>query len=123
MARTTIFFGIVLVLLGSISYFVTARVSVTALIPAFFGIVFLGVGMVMRDEARARHAGHAAATLALLGLIGSARGISPLITLIQGGEVERPAATVAQSLMALGCLVYIGLGVKSFLDARKARAA
>jgi hypothetical protein len=123
MAQTTLGFGIGLILLGLASFFGTGRESVTALIPAFFGIVFLILGVIMRDEAKARHAGHAAATVALLGLIGSARGIPSFVTLIGGGEVERPAAAIAQTLMAVVCLTFIGLGVKSFRDARKAREA
>lgn len=120
MAQTTLGFGLGLILLGVISYFATDRASVTALIPAFFGVVFVILGQVMRDPAKAKHAGHAAATLALLGLIGSARGIPSTLTLIQGGEVERPEAAVAQAVMAVVCAVFIALGVKSFRDARKA---
>ena len=41
MAQTTIGFGIGMILLGVVSYFATGQQSVTALIPAFFGIVFL----------------------------------------------------------------------------------
>jgi len=123
MARATIGFAIAFLLLGVVSYFMTGRESITALIPAFFGIVLFPIGLVMRDEAKAKHAGHAAATIALLGLIGSARGIPQAITLVQGGEVARPAAAVAQTVMALGCAVFIALGVKSFRDARKAREA
>jgi hypothetical protein len=59
----------------------------------------------------------------LLGLIGSARGIPAFVSLLGGGEVERPAAAVAQAIMALACAVFIALGVKSFRDARKAREA
>ena len=44
MARTTIVFGIMLVVLGLVGYVGTGAASVTALIPAFFGAVlgFLG---------------------------------------------------------------------------------
>lgn len=123
MDRVTIGFGIGFVLLGVISWLATDRVSVTALIPAFFGIVFLILGLLMRDEARAKHAGHAAALLAVIGLLGSARGIPQTFTLIGGGEVARPSAAVAQALMALGCVVFVVLGIKSFRDARRAREA
>lgn len=120
MARTTLGFGIALILLGVISYFATDRVSVTALIPAFFGVVFAVLGVVMRDPAKVKHAGHAAMLFALLGLIGSARGLPGAMTMIQGGEVARPAAIVAQTLMAVGCVVFILMGVMSFRAARRA---
>ena len=41
MPSTTRTVGIVLILLGLVSYFGTGRISVTALIPAFFGAVFV----------------------------------------------------------------------------------
>lgn len=123
MVRETFTFAILLVLLGVISYFGTGGESITALIPAFFGVVFLLLAQIMRDESKAKHAGHAAAVLALLGLVGSARGVPGFLTLAQGGEVERPAAAVAQFLMTLGCLVFLILGIKSFRDARKEREA
>ena len=121
MARVSIGFGVAFVLLGVFSWVATDFVSVTALIPAFFGVVFVVLGLVMRDEAKAKHAGHAAALLAVIGLLGSARGIPSTLALIQGDEVARPQAAVAQALMALGCVVFIALGVKSFRDARRAR--
>lgn len=123
MARVSIGFGIAFVLLGLVSWVGTARVSITALIPAFFGVAFVVLGLVMRDENRAKHAGHAAALLALVGLIGSARGVPQVFALLGGGEVARPAAAAAQAIMALGCAVFIALGVKSFRDARRAREA
>ena len=123
MAQTTLGFGIGMILLGVISYFATGQESVTALIPAFFGIAFTILGLVMRDEAKAKHAGHAAALLAVLGLLGSARGVPGIFEMIGGGQIERPAAVVAQTIMAVACAVFIALGVKSFRDARKAREA
>ena len=123
MARMTLGFGLAFVLLGLVSYFVTDRVSVTALIPAFFGIVLLILGVIMRDEGKAKHAGHAAAMVALLGLLGSARGVPKALQVMQGGEVERPEAAIAQGIMAVACLIFLALGVKSFRDARKAREA
>lgn len=123
MPLLTLVFGIAFVLLGVVSYFVTGQESVTALIPAFFGVIFVILGVIMRDEAKVKHAGHAAATLALLGLFGSARGVPATITLLQGGEVERPQAAVAQSIMVVLCVAFVALAIKSFIDARKAREA
>ena len=77
----------------------------------------------MRDESKIKHAGHAAAVLALLGLLGSAQGVPAAITVAQGGEVERPEAAVSQAIMALLCVVFLVGAIKSFVDARKAREA
>lgn len=123
MARLTTIFGALLVLLGLVSYFGLGRESITALIPAFFGLALLVLGRVMNDPAKVKHAGHAAALLALLGLGGSFSGVPKTLTLMQGGEVARPEASVAQAIMALLCLVFVALAVKSFIDVRRAREA
>ncbi len=46
MAKITIGLGIVLIALGFGSYFGTGQASVTALIPAFFGLPLLLLGLV-----------------------------------------------------------------------------
>jgi uncharacterized membrane protein len=122
-AQVTIVFGALLTLLGVGSYFLSGMVSVTALIPAFFGLPVLVLGWVMRDPARTKHAAHGAALLALIGLAGSARGVGPFVSLLTGGDVERPSAAIAQTLMAFACVVFLVLAIKSFRDARKAQVA
>jgi hypothetical protein len=123
-ARLTSSFGALLVLLGLIAYFGMGRESITALIPAFFGVPLLVLGRLMNDPAKIKHAGHAAALLALLGLGGSFSGVPKTLTLLQGGEVERANAAVVQAVMAVLCLVFVVLAVKSFVDVRRrARAA
>lgn len=122
-ARLTTVFGALLVVLGLVSYFGLGRESITALIPAFFGLPLLVLGWLMNDPAKVKHAGHAAALLALLGLAGSFRGVPNTVTLLQGGEVQRPEASVAQSIMAALCLVFVLLAIKSFVDVRRAAKA
>jgi hypothetical protein len=41
---------------------------------------------------------------------------------LSGAAVERPGAIAAQLVMAGLCLVYVALSVRSFLQARSARA-
>lgn len=43
MPSTTRIVGILLMILGLASYWLTGRTSVTALIPAFFGILFVAL--------------------------------------------------------------------------------
>lgn len=123
MARVSIVLGIVLILLGLGGYFGTDRESVTALIPAFFGVPFFLLGLFGLREERLKLTMHIAVVLALLGLVGSARGLPGAWTLISGGEVERPMAVWVQTAMALLCAVFMVLAVKSFIDVRRARAA
>jgi len=122
-AKFTMFVGVVLILLGLVSWFATAHVSVTALIPAFFGLPLVVLGWLsLRDNLR-KAAMHVAVLLGLLGFVGSVRGVAGVLTLAQGGTVERPAAAVAQTIMAVLCLAFLILAVKSFVDARRQRAA
>ena len=111
--------GLVLILLGIISYFGTGRTSVTALIPAFFGAVFVILAIVARSEAARKHAMHAAVALALLGLVGALVRIVPAVA---AGQVARPAV-IAQIVMSVVLAGYIALGVQSFKAARRARLA
>ena len=123
MAKVAIGLGILLILLGVGGYAVSGGASITALIPAFFGRAFLALGFIARKQGRRKHAMHAAAALGLLGFLGSVRGLVGLVTLLSGGAVDRPAAVVAQSVMALLCAVFVVLCVKSFIDARRGRVA
>jgi hypothetical protein len=119
MASTTRSFGIVLILLGLASYLLTGRTSVTALIPAFFGAVFVILALVARNEAARKHAMHAAVALALLGLLATLGRVVPAVA---GGNLMRPAV-LAQLAMVVLLGIYIALGVKSFKEARRARLA
>ena len=73
MPSTTRTFGLILIVLGLASYFLTGRVSVTALIPAFFGAVFVILALVARSESARKHAMHAAVAFGLLGFLGTLR--------------------------------------------------
>lgn len=122
MAGTTITFGTLLILLGVVGYVATGAVSITALIPAFFGIVFALLGLLARNDGLRKHVMHAAAVLALVGLVATVRVFfGPLPTLLAGGEVARPAAVISQAIMAVLSLGFLVLCIKSFRDARRAR--
>lgn len=121
MPRNTIAFGIVLVLLGLVAYIASAMASITALIPSFFGLVFLILGITGLREGLRKHAMHASAAVGLLGFIGTVMGLVKLFSLLAGADVERPYAVIVQAIMALLCLIYIGLAVRSFIAARRGR--
>ncbi len=122
MANTTIGFGIVLIVLGLGGYFGSDRVSLTALIPAAFGLLLVIFGALARDEKRRKMAMHIAVTIGLLGFLGTVSGLLQLPTLLSGGVVERPGAVVSKSIMAVLMAIYVGMCVKSFIDARRRRA-
>ena len=118
MASTTRTFGLILIVLGLASYFLTGRASITALIPAFFGAVFVILALVARNEAARKHAMHAAVALGLLGFLGTLR----VVPLVMRGELLRPAV-LAQLAMMILMAIYVALGVRSFKAARRARLA
>ena len=112
--------GIVLILLGLVSYFATGAEHFTALIPSFFGLVFFGLGYLGdRSEDMRKHSMHAALLLAIFGIFGTWRGLMEVFSALGGQTIDNPPAAYAQALMAIICLFFIILGVKSFIDARK----
>jgi hypothetical protein len=109
-------------MLGLGGYASSGRASKTALIPAGFGAALIALGLVGRAEHLRRQAMHGAAAVGLLGLLGSARGLPAAVRLAQGQEVPRPAATIAQASMFALCTGYLGLSIRSFVAARRARS-
>jgi hypothetical protein len=121
MARTTIVFALVLIVIGVAGYVGTGAASVTALIPAFFGVVLGLLGWWGLNDRYRKHALHAAVVVGVLGFLGAARGLPGLLDVITGQEVERPAAVAAQSAMAVLMALFVGMCLRSFIDARRAR--
>jgi hypothetical protein len=118
MAYTTIVFGLLLTALGLAGYLLAGTASVTALIPAFFGIVLLALGFLARAESMRKHAMHAAAAVALIGFIGA------VMSVLRAPFATRSAlANFSQVAMAVLTAAFIFLCVKSFRAARRARAA
>lgn len=122
MAPLAIAFGAVLIILGVVSFVATGAHSVTALIPAFLGIVIAILGVLAFKDALRKHVMHLAALLSLLGfLAGAFMGLPKLVSILRGVEVERPAAAIEQSIMAIVCAVFVGLCINSFVQARRRR--
>ena len=67
---TTIAIGAALIVLGLGGYVLTGAVSLTALIPAAFGLLLVLAGVLARDDRKRMHAMHAAALIAILGFLG-----------------------------------------------------
>lgn len=121
MPRIIFIFAAIFVMLGVAAYWGTGSQSWTALIPAIFGLLLaLAGGFSLKSL---KHGGHIAALLGILGFLGTAKGLIKLPALIAGAPVERPAAIIAQAMMAALCIVFIALCVKSFIDARRGKKA
>nr|WP_245634129.1 hypothetical protein [Halalkalicoccus paucihalophilus] len=100
--------GTALVALGVGAYVLSNFVSVTALIPAVFGVLIAVLGVVGYQRTdRQRLAAYGIGLLAVLGVLGSTRGIPDIIALLTGGAVESTIATISQGTMIVICLVLL----------------
>jgi hypothetical protein len=114
---TTRIVGALLVIVGVIAYAVTT--TPTALLPAVLGVALLVLGFVASRENLRPLAIHTALVLALLGLLGTLRNVGDIPDLL-AGEADRPVAVMASLVTAVVCAVYVALGVRSFIAARRA---
>jgi hypothetical protein len=121
MSKITLTIGVLLILLGLITYGWAGQIgaghrSWTALIPTFFGIIIAAMGLVAENPARRKHAMHAAVAIALFGF-GAALG-----RLLTSGKPLGAASSLAQLVMVILCGLLVALGVRSFIMARRSRA-
>ena len=112
-------FGILLSVLGVVLFAIAepGHHSVTALIPTFFGVALIILGIVARQEKARMHAMHGAALLGLIGLIFPA--VRAIVGLVGGTGFT--LAVTGEILMALICGVFLYLCIQSFIAARRAR--
>jgi hypothetical protein len=122
MPSTAITFGILLILVGLIGYgygLMTGSASFTALIPAAFGVVLAILGFAANaNENLRKHIMHAAVLVGLVGFLIPAWRIFSKI-----GDFTLNFASAMLISMALICLVFVALCVKSFIDARRSQVA
>ena len=105
--------AIILILVGSWSYFSSDTRSVTALIPVFIGLVLLVLNSGIKRENKI--ISHIAVVLTILVLIGL---VKPLI-----GAIDRESSMgIFRVLLMIVFVIYALISfVKSFIDARKAK--
>ena len=113
MYKTTILFGALLITTGLAGYLGTGSEQKTALIPAAFGIVILICGLLAANESRRKMAMHIAVLFGLLGAI----GVVPV--LFKEGQPQ--AAFISKVVTLILCVIFVGLCIRSFIAARKAR--
>ncbi|GAA3084275.1 hypothetical protein GCM10010464_55340 [Pseudonocardia yunnanensis] len=121
MTRLTFAIGGILTALGIVAYVVTGAASITALIPTFVGLLLLICAALARRPALHRHSIHAALVIALLGAVGSLMNVVKLGDVF-AGTAERPSAVVVSTIMFVLLVVYVIMGVRSFIAARRSPA-
>lgn len=145
MAVPTLITAILLIVVGVVGYAGqdpnpdTGKVSWTALIPSIVGGVLALCGLLAFKPALRKHAMHLAVLIGLVGFLG---GFMPLQNQAKKARLAAEAdgapisaseawsrvdplkkSAVSGELMSLICLVFVGLCVNSFIQARKARNA
>ena len=123
MAKVTLVFAALLLILGILGFVATGSTHFTALIPAVLGLllgIFGGLSL-NADSSRRKLFMHINVTLALLGFLGTAMGLIEWFRMMSGAAVKNVQATESKASMAMLCLVYVILCVRSFIAARKAR--
>lgn len=123
MAKLTIFFGIVLIVIGVSGFIVTGSAYPTALIPAAVGILFIIFGSLASTENSKKRMlwMHVAVTVALLLFLSLIRSDIDVIRLSRGVSFPYPAAVIEKSLTSLVSLLYVLFCVRSFIAARRQR--
>jgi hypothetical protein len=122
LAKLTIVFGILLILISAGAFFILDHHPHT-LIPGAFGLVLavLGVLADSPDPRRRMLFMHFAVTIGLLGFLGTLPGLIGAIHVTTGGSVGRPDAAYLQTIMGVLCLIYVLLCIRSFIAARRLR--
>jgi len=122
MPTVAMIFGALLTALGVVAYTSPDLLGtgdpykISALSPAFLGLPIALAGLVAAlKPSLLKHAMHLAAILGLLGVVG---GFVPVA--LRNFNFETAAVKVGVGMTVLS-LVFVGLCVKSFIDAKKAR--
>ena len=120
MAKVTLIFAVLLIILGLGFYLGTGSKAPTALIPTWFGVALgvFGVLAISPNEGRRKLFMHINVTIGLLGFLAVAGRV---ISVLASGRRPDQIALIAQLLMAGLLLIYVILCVRSFIAARRAR--
>jgi predicted membrane-bound spermidine synthase len=124
MAKVTIIFAVLLIILGLTGFFYTGSIHYTALIPTWFGLA-MGIGGVLAispSESRRKLFMHINVTIGLIGFVGA------LVEALRGYGAARSAgldpdmiALTSKLIMAGLLFIYVNLCIKSFVETRRAR--
>jgi hypothetical protein len=114
---------VALIVLGAWGFLGTGGAHPTALIPAYFGLALaVCAGLAQTENAKQRMLWmHVAVTVGLLGFLGSGSRAVVEFTKAHGAPLSDTAVVAVrfQVAMAVLCVVYVGLCVRSFIAVRR----
>ncbi|WP_051706489.1 hypothetical protein [Nocardioides aequoreus] len=114
--RTTVVVGAILVVVGVLGYLLSDSRSLTAFIPSVLGALLVVCGVV--GARRPKIGIHAALVVALVGVLGTVPNVLGLGDLVSG-DSERPLAVVSGTVTFVVLVVYLVVGIRSFVAARR----
>jgi hypothetical protein len=123
-AKVTIVFGVLLIVLGLVGFFGTGSVHHTALIPAWFGLALVGGGFlaISPSETRRKIFMHINVTVGLLGVLGAAGSALHNYGHARSLGMDPDYKAMASQLVMAGLLlIYVNLCIRSFIQARRSR--
>src|ERR1700739_3095209 len=121
MAKITVLFGVLLIVLGGASFVLTGLKFPTSLIPVAFGILLVTFGsMAVTPVAKRRMLFmHIAVTLVLVASLATAPALFQVVKLFKGKLFPSPAAIEEKAAMSALMLIYVLLCVRSFMAGRR----
>ena len=110
--------GTLLSALGVGAWVLTNFASMTALIPALFGVLIIGFASVGRATDRERLGMYGIGALGALGVLGSLRAVSDILALVTGGDGDSAVAATSQGLMIVLGLVLVAVVARTAITDR-----
>jgi hypothetical protein len=125
MAKLTIVFGILLVVVAGIGFVATGSSHPTALIPGGLGLLFVVFGVLANSENPKKRMlwMHIAVTVALLLFLGLIPADIAVFKLAHGADLPHPIAIEEKAAASLLSLLFVLACVRSFIAARRGRLA
>ncbi len=123
MAKMTIGFGVLLVVVGVVGFVLTGSAHPTALIPTWIGVVLAVCGgLALTEDAKRRMLWmHVAVTVGLLGFLGTIKSAVDVFRLAHGAYFEHPIAVEEKAATCLICMIFVAFCVRSFVEARRVK--
>lgn len=101
-------------MIGLAGYFLSGMASITAAIPAFFGLPMALFGIIAsKSEGLRKHLMHASVLVALLGFVGMTAEL-----IRRSDNLTMSPAIISMIVTGLLCLIFVISAVRSFIAAR-----